>query len=87
MAAVVVWQLARDSSPTAHDLRQLLVELSGRQMKRTRGARDFTEPALMAGLGVLIPMLFVLQQYDVDQIRRMAQAALPTLFPNGSDTS
>jgi hypothetical protein len=87
MSAVIVWRLARDDTPPAHDLRQLLVELSGRQIKRTRNARDFTEPALMAGLGVLIPMLYVLLRYDPEEIRRMVHAALPQLLPNTVDTS
>jgi hypothetical protein len=87
MSAVLVWQLARDDSAPAHELRQLLVQLSGLQMKRARGARDFTEPALMAGLGVLIPMSFVLLQYDPEDIHRVAQAALPQLFPETSDMS
>ena len=87
MAAVVVWKLARDPTPPAHDLRQLLVRLSGRQIKRTRNARDFTEPALMAGLGILLPMLFVLQRYDLQEIRRMTRSALPGLLPDDCDTS
>jgi hypothetical protein len=87
MAAVVVWQLARDASPAAADLRQLLVRLSGRQMKRSRGARGFTEPALTAGLGVLIPMLFVMQRYDVHEIRQIVQQTMPQLFSIDPDTS
>lgn len=87
MAAVVVWQLARDDSPPAHQLRQLLVQLSGRQIKRTRDARDFTEPALMAGLGILVPMLYVLQRYDLQDIQRLAEQVLPQLFQNNPNTS
>ncbi len=86
MAAVVVWQLARDDSPQAQDFHQLLVQLSGRQIKRTREARDFTEPALMAGMGVLIPMLYVLQHYDITEIQRLAQTLLPNLLPNAIDS-
>ena len=87
MSAVVVWQLARDASPAADDLRQLLVQLSGRQIKRTRGGRGFTEPSLLAGLGVLIPMLFVLQRYDVHEIRQIVQKTMPQLFSIDPDTS
>jgi hypothetical protein len=86
MAAVVVWQLARDPSPQAHELRQLLVQLSGRQIKLTHQARGFTEPALMAGLGILIPMLHVLTQYEPEEILRLAQAVLPRLIPATADT-
>jgi hypothetical protein len=57
MACVGVWQLAADPSPPAAVARALLVRLSGRQMKRKR---PFTEPALLAGLWVLLAMLDVL---------------------------
>ena len=86
MAAVVVWQLARDDSPPAHDLRQLLVQLSGRQIKRTREARNFTEPALMAGLGILLPMLYLLEQYDPADLQRLAQRVFPQLLPETMDS-
>ena len=52
-----MWQLAADPSPQAAEARALLVRLSGRQMKRKR---PFTEPALLAGLWVLLAMLDVL---------------------------
>jgi hypothetical protein len=57
MACVIIWCLARDVSPEAEDLRELLIRLSGRQIKRGKDRRTFTEPALLAGLGILIPML------------------------------
>lgn len=79
MACVVVWRLARDRRPEAAPVRDLLVRLSGRQMKRGRGARDFTEPALLAGLGVLVPMLDLLERHDADDLRAMARAVLPIL--------
>jgi Transposase DDE domain len=81
MACVVVWRLARDDRPQAAELRDVLVRLSGRQMKRGKKFRGFTEPALLAGLGVLIPMLLLLQEYDVDDLRRLAAAVLPNLLP------
>lgn len=81
MASVVVWHLARDARPQAAQVREVLVSLSGRQMKRGKSARGFTEPALLAGLGVLIPMLLLLEQYDVQELRRMAGQALPGIFP------
>ena len=45
MAGVVVWRLARDQRPQAAEMRDVLVRLSGRQMKRGKQARSFTEPA------------------------------------------
>jgi len=81
MACVIVWRLAHDERPEAAELRDVLVRLSGRQMKRGKKVRGFTEPALLAGLGVLIPMLLLLQQYDLDDLRRLATAVLPNLLP------
>lgn len=78
MACVVVWHLARDESPQAAEMRTVLVRLSGRQMKY---GCDFTEPALLAGLGILIPMLCLLENYDLDQIKELAAACLPGVYP------
>jgi Transposase DDE domain len=78
MACVVVWQLARSPEPQADALRQLLVRLSGRQMKR---GTPFTAPALLAGLGVLLVMLDVIEQYEVEEIKRLARIFLPGSYP------
>lgn len=80
MAAVVVWRLARDQTPQAAQLRGLLVRLSGRQVKRTNDSRGFTEPALLAGLGVLLPMLELLKTHEPDDLRRLADQVLPGLL-------
>jgi hypothetical protein len=45
MACAVVWRLARDDRPQAAAMRDVLVRLSGRQMRRGKAARGFTEPA------------------------------------------
>jgi hypothetical protein len=79
MSAVVVWKLARDQRKEAARLRELLVRLSGRQMKRRKGARAFTEPALLAGMGVLVPMLHLLEHHDLAEIRSLAKSVLPGL--------
>jgi len=79
MAAVIAWQLARDPRPEAAEMRAVLIRLSGRQMKRGAGRRGFTEPALMAGLGVLFPMLHLLETHDLNDLRRLAEATLPGL--------
>jgi hypothetical protein len=78
MAAVVVWRLARDQRPQAHEMRTTLVRLSGRQIKRGKNRPNFTEPALLAGLGALLPMLYLLELYSPAQLRRLAQATLPS---------
>ena len=73
MACVVVWHVARQTTPEAEQLRTLLVRLSGRQMGY---GKDFTMPALLAGLWVLLSMLSVLEQHDVEHLRRLAQLVL-----------
>lgn len=77
MACVTVWQLAREETPEADAMRKLLVRLSGRLMKRGKDRREFTEPALLAGIGVLIPMLLLLEETSLDEVRRLAQSVLP----------
>jgi len=76
MACVTVWQLAADPSPAAAQARSLLIRLSGRQMKRKR---PFTEPALLAGLWVLLAMLDVLDHYTITDLRRAASTCFPAL--------
>jgi hypothetical protein len=72
MAAVVVWQVARAKGAEAEATRALLVRLSGRQMRRER---PWTEPALLAGLWVLLSMLDALETYSLDELRRIARRA------------
>jgi hypothetical protein len=74
MSCVVVWQLARRTEPEAEEFRRFLIRLSGRQMK---WGCAFTEPALLAGLGVLLVMLDFIKQYDVEEVKRMAELFLP----------
>jgi len=85
MACTVVWKLARDTSPQAQQLRQVLVQLSGRQIERGQDQPDFTEPALLAGMGILIPMLLLLEQYDLEELRRLTRQMLPGILrqPSG----
>jgi len=73
MACVTVWQLARSEHPQAAPARKLLVRLSGRQMKHRR---EFTLPALLAGLWTLLAMLEVLQSYSVAELQDLAQFTL-----------
>jgi hypothetical protein len=80
MAGVVVWRLARDESAPAGAMRAVLVRLSGRQMKRGKQARSFTEPALLAGLGVLLPMLQLLSSHSVEELRELTETVLPGLI-------
>ncbi len=75
MACVVVWQLQADNSPQAVEFKNVLVRLSGRQMKRTR---PHTAPALLAGLWVLLSMLALLEHTDLHHLKRLA-AKIPYL--------
>jgi hypothetical protein len=67
MACALVWQLERQQTAEAVSLRDLLIRLSGRQMKR---GRSHTAPALLAGLWSLLAMLEVLGEHSVEELRR-----------------
>ena len=85
MACVVVWALARDPGEPAARLREVLVKLSGRQIKRGKGRRNFTEPALLAGLGILIPMLLLLEHHDLENLRDMVRELLPGILQKSAN--
>jgi hypothetical protein len=76
MSVALTWHIARDPTPGGQQLRATLVRLSGRQIKRTPTARRFTEPALLAGLCVLMPMLVLLEQTPLEQLRELASPLL-----------
>ena len=79
MACVTVWRLARSTHPQAAPARQLLVRLSGRQMKR---GRESTIPALLAGLWTLWSMIDALNHYSLDEIRELATLCLSIASPS-----
>lgn len=74
MACVVVWHLARAQGTEAEQARTVLVKLSGRQMAY---GKRFTEPALLAGLWILLAMLQTLETYSLDDLRAIAALVLP----------
>jgi hypothetical protein len=80
MACVVVWEVARATGPEAEALRAALVRLSGRQMQ---WGKSHTDPALLAGLWVLLSMLELLKHHDLDELRRLAKLARPSYEPPG----
>jgi hypothetical protein len=87
MSCVIVWQLSRSQAPQAGAVRNVLVRLSGRLMKRGKGAQGFTEPALLAGLGILLPTLALLEQYSAEELKKLIHQALPAfLIPSATDT-
>jgi hypothetical protein len=72
MACVTVWRLARSAHPRATDVRKMLVRLSGRQMKH---GCEFTLPALLAGMWVLLAMVETLETYTIEEIKNLALVA------------
>ncbi len=76
MACVLVWQVAASHTPPAEELKQLLVRLSGRQMRHRKA---FTKPALLAGLWVFLAMLHTLEFYTPAELHRLAEFTLPFL--------
>jgi hypothetical protein len=73
MACVVVWQLEGDDSKEAEELKDILIRLSGRQMKKDH---PHTAPALLAGLWVLLSMLELLKHVDLNHLRQLAAGIL-----------
>jgi hypothetical protein len=75
MACVLVWQVGRSAAPAAATLREVLVRLSGRQVRR---GVEATWPALLAGLAKLLDALWLVDHYDP---RELNQLLLQTLHP------
>lgn len=73
LACVVVWQVQRDDSTAGAELRQLLLRLSGRQVRRGQA----TAPTLLSGMWVLLAMLEVMQHYHLAELKQMARVMLP----------
>lgn len=76
MACVTVWAIAADNCKEVVELRAFLIKLSGRQM---RHKKEFTNPALLAGLWVFLSMLEILEAYsqeELDSLKSTAQQFL-----------
>ena len=90
MACVVVWQLARLPGREGETIRELLIRLSGRQMKCGVAS---TLPALLAGLWVLLAATTVLKHYDSHALEALVGTVLPSFAktdktaPQSSDSS
>lgn len=78
MACVVVWQLDHNASAEAMKFKDVLVRLSGRQMKKTK---RHTAPALLAGLWTLLSMLALLEHTDLKELKSFV-TQLP-FYPTG----
>jgi hypothetical protein len=70
MACVLLWQLARNPSPEAAELRQVLVRLIGRQMKQHK---NFTMPAMLEGIWTLLATLELLEHDDLSKLKQLAE--------------
>jgi Transposase DDE domain len=73
MACVVVWRLQRTTDPETVPLRDLLVRLSGRQVRRGQP----TAPALLAGFWVFLSAIELLEHYDPSDLKKMARLIVP----------
>jgi hypothetical protein len=75
MACVYVWQLRRDKSEAAAELRDHLMKLSGRL---TKHGVESTDSGLLAGWQVMLAMLSLLENgATLPQLRRLAKAYGP----------
>jgi hypothetical protein len=72
-ACMTVWALAHSQDERAVPVRALLVRLSGRLMKR---GVPFTTSALLAGFWNFLALMDVLEEFTVDELRDLRQAAL-----------
>lgn len=73
MACVLAWKVGRSVHPSAASLRAVLIRLSGRQMK---WGVEYTEPALLAGLWVVMQSLAVLEMFDAGHLRDLLRGVL-----------
>lgn len=73
MACVLVWHLQQATDPEAVALRDLLIRLSGRQVRRWQA----TAPALLAGLWIFLAAMELLDHYDLADLKQMARLAVP----------
>jgi hypothetical protein len=73
MTCVTVWAIAADNSMEAAEWQAFLVKLSGRQLRHNK---EFTNPALLAGLWVFLFMLEIMEAYtqeELDSLKATAQ--------------
>lgn len=73
MACILVWQIQRATDPHLIALRDLLIRLSGRQVRRGH----HTAPAILAGLWVFLSAIELLEHYDLNDLKQMARHFMP----------
>lgn len=74
MACVVVWDLQSRDDQAAEDLKDILIRLSGRQMK---AGQPHTASALLAGLWSLLSMLELLKHCTLENLQDLAANFTP----------
>jgi hypothetical protein len=79
MACCTVWLLARQTTPEAEELKKILVDLSGRQIKT---GCSFPIPALLAGLHVFVAFFSLLALTTLERLRFLGSLLVP-FFPSG----
>ncbi len=67
-SCMFVWKIANDNSTNALKIREILIDLSGKQIER---GVDFTYPALLKGLENYLITIDMLTQFSVDDIFKM----------------
>ena len=63
-----VWKIANDKSNNARRLREILIQLSGKQIQR---GIDWTYPALLSGLESYLTTIDLLTRFSVDEIFKL----------------
>lgn len=77
MACGVAWLLARAAGPEAAELKEVLVGLSGRQMK---AGCSFTTPALVAGLHVFLAFFAALATTTLERLTFLGELLIPFFY-------
>ena len=75
-ACVIVWALQQDKAAESVHLRQFLIQLSGRLMKRGVAS---TAPALCAGSWNLLAIIDALERYSLAELQQKAALLLQML--------
>jgi len=70
LSCVLVWKIANENTQNAKVIREFLVQLSGRQIER---GKEFTHPALLAGLQSFLQITDVILLYSPEELLDMKQ--------------
>ena len=73
---VIVWTLAESKEEKAKEIRQFLISLSGRLMKRRV---EYATPALLAGMWQLLAIIDALERFTAAELLEIAKGVLDIL--------